>query len=287
MPWKRAPSCATGPRKNREGTTGFILAQLSRRVKLIYHNGINVSTYWSPMSHVRKTAFFLVAFPLVLLTAAWAQTTNPGAAISPPIAYASVNELNTILGQLRQTSQNMQANLGKMRIEKWKTDSSSKRQAQANVDSIQRNLQAALPEIMTQMDAAPEDLAASFKLYRNLDALYDVFGSVVESAGAFGSKDEFQSLSNDISALDKVRRAFGERMQNLAAAKENELTRLRGEVKRMLAATPPPAPKKVIVDDTETPKKPAKKKATKPNVAPAKPNPAAAPANPPSAPHGM
>jgi hypothetical protein len=239
------------------------------------------------MSHVRKTAFFLVAFPLVLLTAAWTQTTNPGPAISPPVAYASVNELNTILGQLRQTSQNMQADLGKMRIEKWKTDSSSKRQAQVNVDSIQRNLQTALPEIMTQLDAAPEDLAASFKLYRNLDALYDVFGSVVESAGAFGSKDEFQSLSNDISALDKVRRAFGERMQNLAAAKENELTRLRGEVKRMLAATPPPAPKKVIVDDTETPKKPAKKKATKPNIAPAKPNPAAAPANPPSAPHGM
>src|SRR6266496_3225079 len=120
------------------------------------------------MSHSRKTASFLVAFPLVLLTAAWAQTTNPGPATSPPVAYASVNELNNILGQLRQTAQNMQSDLGKMRIEKWKADSSNKRQAQANVDSIQRNLQAALPEIMKQLDAAPEDLAASFKLYRNV-----------------------------------------------------------------------------------------------------------------------
>jgi hypothetical protein len=236
--------------------------------------------YWSPMSHSRKAVSLFVAIPLVLLTAAWAQTTNTGPATSPPVPYASANELNNILGQLRQTAQNMQADLGKMRIEKWRADSSNKRQTQTNVDSIQRNLQAALPEIMKQLDAAPEDLAASFKLYRNLDALYDVFSSVVESAGAFGSKDEFQSLSNDVSGLESVRRAFGERMQNLAGAKENELMRLRSEVKRMLAATPPPAPKKVLVDDTEPAKRPAKKKVTKPNVAPVKPDPAPAPTGP-------
>ena len=228
------------------------------------------------MSHSRKAVSLLVAFLLVLLTAAWAQTTSSGPATAPPVPYASANELNIILGQLRQAAQNMQADLEKMRIEKWKTDSSNKRQTQANVDSIQRNLQAALPEIMTQLNAAPEDLAASFKLYRNLDALYDVFGSVVEAAGAFGSKDEFQSLSNDMSALESVRRGFGERMQNLASAKENELTRLRSQVKTM-PATPPAPPKKIIVDDTEPPKKPAKKKATKPK-APTKPNPAPAPA---------
>jgi len=231
------------------------------------------------MSHSRKAVSLLVAFPLVLLTVAWAQTTNSGqAATPPPVAYASASELNNILGQLRQTAQNMQADLGNMRIEKWKTDSSNKRQAQANVDSIQRNLQAALPEIMTQLNAAPENLAATFKLYRNLEALYDVFGSVVELAGAFGSKDEFQSLSNDMSALESVRRGLGERMQNLASAKENELTRLRSQVKTM-PATPPPPPKKIIVDDTEPAKKPAKKKVAKPNVAPA-------PANPQSSPHG-
>ena len=104
---------------------------------------------------------------------------------------------------------------GKTRIEKWKTDGATKRQTLANVDSIQRNLQSALPETITQLNNSPEDLAASFKLYRNLDALYDVFGSVVESAGAFGSKDEFQSLGNDMNGLESARRAFGERMQKL------------------------------------------------------------------------
>ena len=104
----------------------------------------------------------------------------------------------------------------------------------------------------------------SFKLYRNLDALYDVFGAVVESAGAFGSKDEFQSLGNDMNGLEHARREFGERMQKLAAAKEVELTRLRAQVKT-LSAAPPPPPKKIVVDDTEPAKKPpAKKKVTKP-----------------------
>ena len=207
-----------------------------------------------------------------LSTTAFAQPTTGS---PPPVAYASVSELNNILGQVKQTATAIEADLNKTRIEKWKTDGSTKRQTQANVDSIHRNLQSALPEILTQVNNSPEDLAASFKLYRNLDALYDVFGSVVESAGAFGSKDEFQSLSNDMNGLEGARRAFGERMQKLAGAKEEELGRLRAQVKT-LSAAPPPPPKKIIVDDTEPAKKPAKKKTpakpatTKPS-APAKP----------------
>ncbi len=202
---------------------------------------------------------------------------------APPVAYASVNEINNILTQVKQTAAAIAADLDRARIEKWKTDGATKRQTQANVDSIQRNLQSALPEILTQVNNSPEDMAASFKLYRNLDALYDVFGSVVESAGAFGSKDEFQSLSNDMNGLESERRTLGERMQKLAGAKEDELRRLRTEVKK-LSAAPPPPPKKVIVDDTEPAKKPAKKKTTpKPGTTtkpktPAKP--AATPPNP-------
>ncbi|MGA7647257.1 MAG: hypothetical protein WBW01_12130, partial [Terriglobales bacterium] len=104
-----------------------------------------------------------------------------------------------------------------------------------------------------------------FKLYRNLDALYDVFSSVAESAGAFGSREEFQSLSNDLTGLESARRALGERMQRLAVSKEDELSRLRAQVKT-LSAAPPPPPKKIVVDDTEEPPKkpPVKKKTTKP-----------------------
>lgn len=208
----------------------------------------------------------LVCLTALLVSAiACAQGADGSApATQPPVAYASVTELNGILTPLQQTAQSMQSDLGKMRIEKWKTDNATKRQTLQNVDSIQRNLQSALPETITQVNNSPEDLGSSFKLYRNLDALYDVFGSVVESAGAFGTKEEFQSLNNDMTGLESARHGFGERMQKLAASKEDELTRLRAQVKT-LSAEPPPPPKKVVVDDTEPPKKPpVKKKVTKP-----------------------
>ena len=213
------------------------------------------------MLNSRNILVCLIA--LLASTFALAQGPTGSAAATPPVAYASVSELNAILTPLQQTAQSMQSDLTKMRIEKWKTDGATKKQTLANVDSIQRNLQSALPENLAQLNGSPEDLGASFKLYRNLDALYDVFGSVVESAGAFGSKDEFQSLSHDMTALETARRSFGERMQKLAATKEDELTRLRVQVKT-LSAAPPPPPKKIVVDDTEPPAKPVKKKTTKP-----------------------
>ena len=214
------------------------------------------------MPNSRNILVCLIA--LVASTNAGAQdATGAATATQPPVAYASVSELNGILTPLQQTAQSVQSDLGKMRIEKWKTDNSTKRQTLATVESIQRNLQSALPETIAQLNNSPEDLGASFKLYRNLVVLSDYFVSVAESAGAFGSKDEFQSLNNDMTGLETARRAFGERMQKLAASKEDELTRLRAQVK-ILSAAPPPPPKKVVVDDTEPPKKPVKKKVTKP-----------------------
>jgi chromosome segregation ATPase len=192
-----------------------------------------------------------------------------------------VSQLNAIIGPLQQASESAQADLSKLRIEKWKVDSGSKKQTLTNVESIKRNLQSALPEIIGQLQSSPEDLSATFKLYRNLDALYDVFGSVAELAGAFGSKDEFQALSNDLNAIERSRRSLGERLENLTASKEAELAQLRTQVKTLQAAPPQP-PKKIVVDDNEPPKKPAAKK--KPVPKPPKPTPPAqqAPAQPTS-----
>ncbi len=214
--------------------------------------------------------FFLAM--LATVPAGAQETTGAAPAGQPPVAYASVTELNGILSRLQETTKNMQSDLGSMRIEKWKTDAATKRQTLANVESIQRNLQSALPETIAQLNNAPEDMEASFKLYRNLVVLYDYFGSVVNMAGALGSKDEFQNLDNDLTGLEKARRELAERLQKLTSSKEAELTRLRAQIKTLTAAPPPP-PKKVVVDDTEPPKKPVKKKV-------AKPKPPATPANP-------
>jgi hypothetical protein len=230
------------------------------------------------MSRSQKMFRLRLACTLAVLavTAAHAQSTPNDA--PAPVAYASASEVNNILMQVKQTAQNIDSDLSKTRVEKWKADSAIKKEIQGNVESVRRNLQSALPEMITALSNAPEDLAASFKLYRNLDALYDVFGQVAESAGAFGTKDEYQNLGNDMSSLQSARRMLGERMQNLAAAKETELARLRNEIKAAQAAPPAP-PKKIVVDDTEPPKKVVKKK--KAPATPAATTPA--PTTPPSA----
>jgi hypothetical protein len=198
---------------------------------------------------------------VLLLLIAPAVAQNQSAA-SPPVSYSSISQLNLLLSQLEQASQQTQLDLAKLRVEKWKTDSNNKRQMQANVESVERNLQSALPEMISQLRMSPENLTATFRVYRNLTALYDVFTAVAESAGAFGTKDEFQSLENDLSMLERSRRAFADRMETLAGAKEVELTRLRTALQTGQGGTNPQQPKKVVVDDNEPPKKPAKKKSS-------------------------
>jgi len=192
-----------------------------------------------------------------------------------PVSYASVTQLNGLLAQLEATSKNTQADLVKLRIERWKADTSYKKQELANVDSVERNLQEALPEMIAQLRGSPEDLPATFKLYRNLDALYDVLGSVAEGVGAFGSKDDLQTLSNDLNGFEGTRKQLAERIENLSVAKEAEIARLRTDLKTAQAVVAAEPPKKVVVDDTAPPpKKPATKKKTttkKPATSTAKP----------------
>ncbi len=224
----------------------------------------------------------LSLLPLCLAVSAQVISSNQPAP-QGPVSYASANQLNTLLSQLEEASQAAQSDLAKMRIEKWKTDSGSKRQAEGNAESIQRNLRSALPEIIAELKASPESLTSTFKLYRNLDALYDVFESVAESAGAFGSRDDFQSLQNDVSAFERLRRSVADRMETLAGAKEVEVTRLRAALQSAQANTPTQPPKKVVVDDDAPVKKPVKKKSA-PKAAPAPTAPAPTTPTPGAAP---
>ena len=196
---------------------------------------------------------------------------------APPVSYTSISELNQLLTNLQQASQAAQEDLSHLRVQKWKADSGTKQQTVNNVESIQRNLQTALPGILNELKSSPESTPLTFKVYRNLDALYDVLSSVVESAGAFGNKDEFQSLNKDLGALEDSRRAFADRMDKIANAKESEIGQLRAALQSARAEIPP---KKVVVDDTSP--TPAKKPTARKKPVP-KPNPANSQASPPPA----
>jgi peptidoglycan hydrolase CwlO-like protein len=161
------------------------------------------------------------------------------------------------LDRLQSAANQSATILGHMRIEKWKADNNTKQQAQQNADSIQRNVTAALPGMISAVRSAPQDLNAEFRLYRNVNVLYDVMGSLAESAGAFGPKNDFENLAQQLEIIDSVRHNLGDSVERLTASTEYELNQLRTQLRaaQERQVAPAAAPKTVVVDDNAPAKK--------------------------------
>src|SRR5207248_3964346 len=142
----------------------------------------------------RKNLRLLPALLLASSFLAGQVPADPQSSNQAPISYSSMNQLNTLLGNLEQTSQNSAADLKALRVDRWKTDGNTKRQEQSDVESLLRNLQNALPGLVNELRNSPEDMAATFKLYHNLDSLHYVISAVAVTAGAFGPKGDYQAL---------------------------------------------------------------------------------------------
>jgi hypothetical protein len=238
--------------------------------------GVTSKQWTAP--YVRRFVLMKIAsFSLVFLLASamMAQVAAPSAPDSS--TTSAPNGASQSLAQLEQVSQSTVFNLGRLKVDKWKIDSHDKDQTRSNIESLQRNLTAALPALVQQVRANPASLAASIKLYRNLNAVYDVLASVTESAGAFGSKDDYNALANDAANFDSVRRKLADDLEQMAASSDSQVARLTSQLRAQQQAAQAAAapPKHVVVDDTQ----PAKKKAAgkKKAAAPAKAATAASP----------
>lgn len=219
---------------------------------------------------MRSLANLLLLIFISVVAVAQAQSAPP-----PPANSAPPASLSSDLDRLQTAASQANVDIAHMRIEKWKADSGSKQQAQANADSLQRNLTSALPGLISNLRASPQDLTAGFKLYRNLNALYDVLGSFTEAAGAFGPKNEYEALGQQLDVIDSVRRNLGDNLEALTISTQTEMNQLRNQVRVLQQAAVPPAPaKKVVVDNSEPAKKPAthKKKTTATSGTPAQPS---------------
>ena len=180
---------------------------------------------------------------------------SPAPAVQPTAA-PDVAQFTQVLAQIDQASQQTNLDLAQLRIEKWKTGSDHKQQAQADAESLMKNLSGALPGMVSTSRVTPNALAPALKLYRDLNALYDVLSGLTESTGAFGPKDDFTALTNDARALDAGRRSVGDYLDALAAYRDAQIVKLTQQVATNTAQTS----KKVIVDD-EAPPPPKRKKA--------------------------
>lgn len=182
---------------------------------------------------------------------------------APSFAQAGVPnaDLNAALAQLEQTAQATNLDLARLRIEKWKGGDEARRQYQANADALARNLSESLPGRIADVRNAPQNVSASFKLYRNVDALYDVLSALTDVASGAAPKQDFQALAGDVQSLEAVRRALADRLETMTAMQDAELARLRSGGSPA-STTTKSGVKKIIVDDTKASRSSKKKKKT-------------------------
>jgi len=159
-------------------------------------------------------------------------------------------DLNVIIADIQKVALSANGNLGRLRIDKWKTDGSQKQQMQSVAESLQRNINNAIPGLISDVQADPTSVAKTFKLYHNMNVVYEFLSSLAEATGAFGKKEEYEPLAGDAATLDNVR-------QSLSAYVERTATTLDAQLKRAASAQQTAVsqqPKKIIVEDDTPPK---------------------------------
>jgi len=174
--------------------------------------------------------------------------------------------LEPILARIQKTAEASKVDLTGLHIEKWKADRQQKADLTKIADSLQRNLTSAIPDLINAVRSSNGSVSTTFKLYHNLNVVYEYMNLLADSASAL-SKDDDSSypLSREAQTLDSAR-------QDLSTFIEKAATNLEDKLRVALAPRPAPpqelTPKKVVVDDTNV-KKPAtsRKKKTSPPAA--------------------
>ena len=206
----------------------------------------------------------LASFLLVALTGA-AQVVPPTPAAQPPAAASPAPAIpdagfSSLLPDVERAATTLRNHLSQVEIDRWKTNAAGKRQAAADATSLNRNLVEALPGMVGQVRSTPTDLAAAFKLYRDLNALYEVLSSLTQSAGASAPAEESAMLAGDVSQLDNLRRSLADQLEQAAAMQQAQVNQMQDRIQALAAAAAATPPKKIVVDDNEPAPKPAKKK---------------------------
>lgn len=152
-----------------------------------------------------------------------------------------------------------------LRPEKWKASDSIRQETASNIDSIHRDIQTTLPQLLSTADAAPNSVSQLLPAYRNVEALYDVLLRVTQVANLAAPNQQSAAIDHARARLEDARRALGDHLNSAALAQEQQVHSLQVA----LRAVPPPPPP--VVCPTKPPvkkrrrvKKPVKKPAAAP-----------------------
>lgn len=156
------------------------------------------------------------------------QETAPGtepAARPGAMATSLQPEYADLLARMRSLAKQTDNDVVSLRIERWKAHRGTKEQLYDSASAIHRNLAYAVPTLLQHAAAQPDSLKAAFDLYRDLNALYETFSSLTESAGAFGPSDSYDMLSGDLAQMDQLRHRLANRLEQMTAASDARLLR--------------------------------------------------------------
>jgi hypothetical protein len=208
---------------------------------------------------------------------AMAQPQTPASPNPPRQAPPQAPDLNAIVLQVQQATSSASVNIGKLRIEKWKTDSGQKQQLQQIADSLQKNIANAMPGLINDVSGSKGSALTSFKLYHNLNVLYEFLSGLADAAGSLGKREEYEPLATDAAAIDTARQNLSTYIEQTVGKLEIANRQLAGAISSQGHQSPGtvvPGRKVVVIDEADPapPKKRAKstkKKASTPPPAPA------------------
>jgi hypothetical protein len=235
-----------------------------------------------------KTALIaIIALLFFAGTGADAQTqpqSQMQAAPAQPAAAqgASVN-LNAVLLQVQQSTNAASVDIGKLRVDRWKTDPDQKQQLQHIGESLQKSIANAVPALVTNVQSSKGSVSATFKLYHNLNVIYENLNYLADVAGGLGKKEEFDPLAADCAALETARQSLSIYISESAGRLE---AASRQAAVNAAVQTQVPGKKVVVINDDDPPaKKPVKPAAKKKAATPASAKPQPTPAQSAAAPH--
>jgi hypothetical protein len=150
----------------------------------------------------------------------------------------------TNLGQRVAASvQGLQTSVQGLTPETWKASKAEKQDLTAAQASLQRNLSEAVPGLLQTWNRAPQNLAEAFRLYRDLDVVYQVTSRLEASAGQSAPPDQARAISASTGQLRQSLQQLGDYIQATAALQYTQMQQAR------VAARPAPAPKSIIIND--------------------------------------
>lgn len=164
----------------------------------------------------------------------------------PSVAWGAQAAPATNLGQRVEASvQNLRASVQTLTPDQWKTSKDEKQELTAAQQSLQRNLSEAVPGLLQTWNRAPQNLSEAFRLYRDLDVVYQVTSRLAASAGQHAPTGQARTILASTDQLKQTLQQLGDYIQATAALQYTQ-------VQQACAAAQPapaPAPKSIVIND--------------------------------------